>query len=66
MKIIKLICKGILVYTTALAAFLFIGGIDDVIKQGYFIPSLLLLSILAFSCYQLITQEDLKKILFIK
>jgi hypothetical protein len=58
MKTIKLILKGILLYTTMIAAMLYICGVDSIYDNGYFIPATGIVALLIYICYKTITEEE--------
>lgn len=61
----KLILKGVLLYTTAFAAALFISGID-VMPSSYIIVSLIVISILCYTCYKVISENELETLTLCK
>ena len=63
---IKLIPKGVLLYVTAFAVILFIGGVDSIMEEGYFIPSVIICAVLCYTSYKLISGEELKTLTFYK
>lgn len=58
MKTIKLILKGILLYTTMIAAMLYVCGVDSIYNNGYFIPATGIVALLIYICYKTITEEE--------
>lgn len=58
MKTIKLILKGILLYTTIIAAMLYICGVDSIYDNGYFLPATGIVALLIYICYKTITEEE--------
>ena len=57
----KLIFKGILLWTTILAATMFILGADSIYKKGYleyFIPSVAIIALLIFLCSKFISVKE--------
>lgn len=58
MKTIKLILKGILLYTTMIAAMLYVCGVDSIYDNGYFIPATGIVALLIYICYKTITEEE--------
>lgn len=58
MKTIKLILKGILLYTTIIAAILYICGVDSIYDIGYFLPATGIVALLIYICYKTITKEE--------
>ena len=65
MKRFKLILKGVLLYTTAFAVTLFISGIDG-IPFSYIIVSLIVISILCYTCYKVISEDELETLTLCK
>ena len=62
---LKLILKGVLLYTTTFAAALFILGID-VMSFSYIIVSLIFISILCYTCYKVISEDELETLTLCK
>ena len=60
MKRFKLILKGVLLWITAFVTVLFIAGIDSIYDNGYFIPSIIVCAVPCYTCYKLISEEELK------
>lgn len=58
MKTIKLILKGILLYTTMILAMLYICGVDSIYDNGYFLPATGIVALLIYICYKAITGEE--------
>ena len=58
MKTIKLILKGILLYTTMIAAMLYVCGIDSIYNNGYFLPATGIVALIIYICYKTITEEE--------
>lgn len=58
MKTIKLILKGILLYTTMILAILYICGVDSIYNNGYFLPATGIVALLIYICYKTITKEE--------
>lgn len=58
MKTIKLILKGILLYTTMILAILYICGVDSIYDNGYFFPATGIVALLIYICYKTITEEE--------
>lgn len=58
MKTIKLILKGILLYTTIITAILYICGVDSIYDNGYFLPATGIVALLIYICYKTITEEE--------
>lgn len=58
MKTIKLILKGILLYTTMILAMLYICGVDGIYDNGYFLPATGIVALLIYICYKIITEKE--------
>lgn len=58
MKTIKLILKGILLYTTIIVAMLYVCGVDSIYDNGYFLPATGIVALLIYICYKTITEEE--------
>lgn len=58
MNTIKLILKGILLYTTMILAMLYICGVDSIYDNGYFLPATGIVVLLIYICYKTITEEE--------
>ena len=65
MKRFKLILKGVLLWITAFAIALFILGIDGM-PLSYIIISLVVISILCYACYKVISEDELETLTFCK
>lgn len=65
MKRFKLILKGVLLWITAFAIALFILGIDGM-SLSYIIISLVVISILCYTCYKVISEDELETLTFCK
>lgn len=63
---IKLILKGMLLYATAFAVLFLIMGIDSVLDKGYFIPFFTVCTVLCYTSYRLISEEELETLTFYK
>lgn len=63
---IKLILKGVLLYVTAFAVILFIGGVDSIYDNGLFIQFIIACAALCYACYRLISEEELEILTFNK
>ena len=61
----KLILKGVLLWTTIIAIALFISGIDG-IPFSYIIISLVVISILCYTCYKVISEDELETLTLYK
>lgn len=62
-KIVKLIIKGILLYTTFIVAFLYVAGIDSIYDEGYFLIATAIVALLIYICKCTITEEELNILL---
>ena len=60
----KFIIKGILLWTTAFVAILFVAGVDSIYDNGYFFQTLIAVIVMIFCCYKLISEGEFKKITF--
>lgn len=58
MKRFKLILKGVLLWVTAFAVMLFISGVDSIYDNGYFFQTLIVVAVMIFCCYKLISEEE--------
>ena len=58
MKTIKLILKGILLYTTIILTTIYICGVDSIYDNGYFLPATGIVALLIYICYKTITEEE--------
>lgn len=58
MNTIKLLLKGILLYTTMILAMLYICGVDSIYDNGYFFPATGIVALLIYICYKTITEEE--------
>jgi len=63
---IKLILKGVLLYVTAFAVILFIGGVDSIYDNGLFIQFIIACAALCYACYRLISEEEFEILTFNK
>lgn len=59
MKTIKIILKGILLYTTIIAVIVFIGSIESLYDKGYIIPATAIIVALIYICYKNITEQEI-------
>lgn len=66
MKTMILTLKGILLWLTFIAIILFISGIDSILVNNYFAICLSICTILCYSCYKLISKDELKLLSLIK
>ena len=60
MNKLKLILKGIMLWITAFVTVLFIAGVDSIYDNGYFIHSIIVCVVLCYTCYKLISEEELE------
>ena len=58
MKTMKLVLKGLLLYTTMVMAMFSICGVDSIYDQGYFFPATGIVALLMYVCYKTITEEE--------
>ena len=58
MKTIKLILKGILLYTTITLTTIYICSVDSIYDNGYFLPATGIVALLIYICYKTITEEE--------
>ena len=58
----KFIIKGILLWTTAFVAILFVVGVDSIYDNGYFFQTFIAVIVMIFCCYKLISEEEFKKV----
>lgn len=58
MKTIKLILKGILLYTTIIVAMLYVCVVDSIYEDGYFLTATGIVALLIYICYKTITEEE--------
>ena len=58
MNTIKLILKGILLYTTIIVVILYVCGVDNIYDNGYFFPATGIVALLIYICYKTITEEE--------
>ena len=61
----KLILKGVLLWTTIIAIILFISIIDG-IPFSYIIVSLIVIPILCYACYKVISEDELETLTLCK
>lgn len=55
---IKLIMKGILLWSTFLTSIIFITGIDSIYENGYLFYFILFCPILWYTCYKYISEKE--------
>lgn len=55
---IKLVFKGILLYTTFIVCMLSVMGIDDIYDKGYFFIDIVICAGLIYTCYKTINEEE--------
>lgn len=63
---IKLVLKGILLYTTAISICLFMAMIDSIYNNGYFIHSIIVIAALICACFKTITEEEYNTLVLTK
>lgn len=63
---IKMILKGILLYTTFIVCIFFIMGIDNIYDNSYFLIDIVLCAGLIFLCKWTISEEEINTILLTK
>lgn len=63
---IKLVLKGILLYTTVIISILFIMGIDTIYEEGYFFLDIAICAGLIYTCYKTIDESELDILTFYK
>lgn len=63
MKTLKLIIKGILLYSTMLLTVLYIAGIDSIVDNGFFLIATAILASLIYICYKTISEKDANTLL---
>ena len=66
MNKIILTLKGILLYTTMIAAMLFIAGIDSIYDNDYFIEAIIIVAGLIYLCYKIINEKEFNTLSFNK
>lgn len=54
----KLILKGIMLWITAFVTMFFISGVDSIYNNGYFFQTLIVIVMMVFCCYKLISEEE--------
>ena len=54
----KFIIKGILLWTTGFVTVFFIAGIDSIYDNGYFFQTLIVVVMMIFCCYKLISEKE--------
>lgn len=64
MNIIKLILKGILLYSTTIICVLSIAIIDSIYNTNYFFYDILLCIVSVYICIKTINKSDLDKLTF--
>lgn len=63
---VKLILKGILLYTTIILSLFFVIGIDSIYDKSFFVEYLVAIVSLIYACSKVITEKEYAKIMFIK
>lgn len=66
MERLKLIFKGVLLWVTAFTIAFFVSGVDSIYNSGYFIHYIVACVALCYTCYRLISEEELEIITFSK
>lgn len=56
---IKLVFKGILLYTTLIVCILSVAGIDSIYDKGYFLIDIVICAGLVYSCYKIINKKEM-------
>lgn len=64
MNIIKLILKGILLYSTTIICVLSIATIDYIYNTNYFFYDIILCIVLIYTCIKFINKKELDKLTF--
>lgn len=62
----KIILKGILLYSTVIITLLWLSGADSLLSTNLLIGSTLIVAALIIACYLLISKEELKVLTFDK
>lgn len=65
-NIIVLVCKSILLYTTAIVTMIYIAGIDSINDNGHFFKATALVAGLIFACYKILSEKDIETLTFQK
>lgn len=60
---LKMVLKGILLYITAIVAFVWVAGIDSIMDNGYFIEFTLVLAALIYACYKTMSEDEVDTLL---
>lgn len=55
---IRMVFKGILLYTTIIVCMLSAMGIDDIYDKGYFFIDIVICAGLIYTCYKTINEEE--------
>lgn len=63
---IKLVLKGILFYATIIAVYFFMAGVDSIYDEGYFFISIVVVAAMVYSCYKLLSKEEVDTLLLMK
>jgi uncharacterized membrane protein YiaA len=58
MRTISLILKACLLYGTTFITILFVAGIDSICDKGYFFQTLIVVIVMIFCCYKLISEKE--------
>lgn len=56
----KLVCKGILLYTTIIICIVSAMGLDSIYDEGYLFIALLLCTGLVYLCHKVISGEEIE------
>ena len=62
----KLILKGIMLWITAFVTMFFISGVDSIYNNGYFFQTLIVIVMMIFCCYKLISAEEFEILILSK
>ena len=62
----KLILKGIMLWITAFVTMFFISGVDSIYNNGYFFQTLIVIAMMIFGCYKLISKEEFEILILSK
>ena len=62
----KLILKGIMLWITAFVTMFFISGVDSIYNNGYFFQTRIVIVMMIFCCYKLISEEEFEILILSK
>ena len=62
----KLILKGIMLWITAFVTMFFISGVDSIYNNGYFFQTLIVIVMMIFCCYKLISEDEFEILILSK